>query len=365
LLITSCDKDDKVVPAFSKGAGVTQALQSLVDNGVPGTALAVYTEEGWWSTSVGLASIEEKTPMQTCHLQYLQSISKSYMAVAVLKLFEEGKIDLDAPMTKYLPAKYSKYVVDGDKVTVRMLLSHTSGVPEYNFAPAYVSLLFQEPDHYFTPEDYLKFIEGKHLDFPPGSKYAYRNTNYLILALITDQITGDHAKFISDTIFKPLGLTNTFYRHEAGYIEYPTIVNSYWDRYSDGRIENVSRMQRTNVSTLIGDDGIVTTPVEAIKFLKGLVEGKLLSESTLMQMKTWVRDTKGNERYGLGLAHTNINGIEGYGHSGGGIGAGCELYYFPSKKTYMFIGINLGTVTDSPLHVAVEKAREEMYRALL
>ncbi|HWA32904.1 MAG TPA: serine hydrolase domain-containing protein [Cyclobacteriaceae bacterium] len=365
ILITSCEPKSPAADNFSKSAGVSEALQALVDNGVPGTAMAVFSEEGWWSTSVGLASIEQKTPMQTCHLQYLQSISKTYMAVAILKLYEQGKISLDAPMTKYLPAKYSKYVVDGDKVTVRMLLNHTSGIPEYNFQPAYVSLLFQEPDHFFTPEDYLKFIDGKPLTFTPGSKYSYRNTNYLILALIGDELTGDHAKFISDSIFTPLGLTSTFYRHEPEYLKYPTIVNTYWDRYSDGRIENASQMQRTNVSTLIGDDGIVTTPVEAVKFLKGLVEGKLLSESTLAEMKTWVKDAKGNERYGLGLAHTVINGIEGFGHSGGGIGAGCELYYFPSKKTYMFIGINLGTVTDSPLHIPVGKAREKMYAALL
>src|SRR6185503_4533694 len=107
-----------------------------------------------------------------------------------------------------------------------------------------------------------KTIEGKPLTFVPGSKYSYRNTNYLLLALMTDAITGDHAKFISETIFAPLELSNTFYRHEAGYIDYPLLTNSYWDRYSDGAVENVSQMQRMNVSTLIGDDGIVTTPVD-------------------------------------------------------------------------------------------------------
>ena len=365
ILITSCDQPKDVSAGFSRASGITSALQELVNNGVPGTSFAVCSEEGWWTASAGLARIEDNTPMEGCYLQYLQSISKSYMAVAILKLYEQGKIDLDAPMTNYLPQKYSRYVVDGNKVTMRMLLNHTSGIPEYNFAPAYVSVLFQEPDHFFTPEDYLRFIEGKPLTFMPGSKYSYRNTNYLLLALIADEITGDHAKFISENIFKPLELTHTFYRHEAGYIEYPTIVNTYWDRYVDGRVENVSKMQRTNVSTLIGDDGIVTTPVEAVKFLKGLVEGKLLSESTLAQMKTWVKDTKGNERYGLGLAHVTVNGVEGFGHSGGGIGAGCELYYFPAKKTFMFIGINLGTVTESPLHAGLEKAREKMYAALL
>jgi D-alanyl-D-alanine carboxypeptidase len=82
-------------------------------------------------------------------------------------------------------------------------------------------------------------------------------------------------------------------------------------------------------------------------------------------MKTWVNDSKGNPTYGLGLDYTVHNGRPALGHSGGGIGAGCQLYYFPEKKLYFFVAINLGTVTDSPIHEAVTKSIDRIYEILL
>jgi len=351
--------------SYSKAAQLENSLDELVQKGVPGVVLAVQSDEGFWATARGYARIEDNTPMQLCHLQYLQSISKTYMAIAILKLHEQGKIDLDEPITRHLPQQYHHYISGAEKVTVRMLLNHTSGIPEYNFQPAYVSYLLQHPRHYFQPEDYLKYIGGKKLVFTPGSKHVYTNTNYVILSIIADAISGDHAKFISEIIFKPLGLANTFYRNDPGYLKYPEIVNSYWDRYSDGILENASQLQRMNVSTLVGDDGIVTTPADAIKFLQGLAEGKLLSDSTMIQMKTWVNDDKGQPIYGLGLIHRVNNGFENFGHSGGGLGAGCELYYFPEKHLYYFIALNLGTVTDSPLHNELLRIRDKLYDIIL
>ena len=365
LPIVSCAESSTSNPNFSKAKQLQQALDEITRLSVPGISMAIYSPEGWWLGSSGFAKIEDQTPMQNCHLLYSQSVAKLYLAVGILKLVEEGKIELDASMTKYLPQKYRRYIADSTKITVRMLMNHTSGIPEYNFAPAYVSKLLQHPEYDFTQEEYLAYIKGKPLDFPPGSKYAYRNTNYVILSLIADSITGDHAKWITEKIFKPLDLTNTFYRYEPGYLTYTNLVNSYWDRHGDGAIENISALQRNNVACLYGDDGIVATPEDYVKFLKGLMEGKLLAASSMEQMKTFVKDKKGNPTYGLGLDYNITSGQISYGHSGGGIAAGCQLYYFPEKNVYYFIGINLGTITDSPLHVAVEKTLNEIYGILL
>jgi D-alanyl-D-alanine carboxypeptidase len=361
---TNCPNTETNI-SYSKANDIEKVLQQLVEEGVPGVVMAVQTDEGFWATTKGYAKIEDKTPMQLCHLQYLQSISKTYMAVGILKLYEQGKIALDEPIRKYLPEKYYRYLTDAGAVTVRMLLNHTSGIPDYNFQPAYVSYLLQHPDHYFVPEDYLMYIKGKKPLFTPGTKHLYSNINYVILSIIADFISGNHAKLISETIFKPLGLSHSYYRDDPGYLKYPQLVNSYWDRYSDGIIENASQLQRMNVSTLVGDDGIVTTPADAIKFLQALMEGSLLGDSALQQMQTWVKDKNGEPVYGLGLHHRNINGYEALGHSGGGIGAGCELYYFPQKHLYYFIAINLGTVTDSPLHIELAGLKDKLYDVLL
>ncbi len=365
LNVSTCTSSQEINSTYSKAKEIQPVIDQLVTEGIPGCALAIYSAEGWWTSSAGVAKIENNTTMEVCHLQYLQSVSKTYMAVGILKLYEQGKIDLKAPMTNYLPEKYVQYITDGHRVTMQMLLNHTSGIPEYNFQPDYVAKLLQHPDYKFEPEDYLKYIKGKPLDFEPGSKYSYRNTNYVLLALIADALTGDHAAFLSETIFKPLGLNNTFYRHESGYPNYPQLINAYWDRYSNSIVENVSQMQRNNVASLIGDDGIIATPVDAVKFLRGLMEGQLLKPATLELMKTWVNDSKGNPAYGLGLDYTLFQGEVAYGHSGGGIGAGCNLYYFPQQNVYVFIAINLGTVTDSPIHKTAEKSINRFYDALL
>jgi D-alanyl-D-alanine carboxypeptidase len=361
----SCKIGWTSAPGYSKAEELEKVLDELTHSGVPGVVLAVQSKEGLWTASRGYAKIEDKKLMEPCHLQYLQSVSKTYLAVAILKLYEQGKIDLDQNMLTYLPKRYHQYITDGNMVTVRMLLNHTSGIPEYNFAPGYVAYLLQHPMHHFTTENYLGYIKGKKLLFTPGSKHVYCNTNYELLALIVDSISGDHSKLISEIILKPLHLVHTFYRNDSGYLRYPTLVNSYWDRYDNGILENISLMQRANVGSLIGDDGIVSTATDAVTFLKALFDGRLLSATTMQQMETWVKNKKGKPVYGLGLAYREIDGVKGYGHSGGGIGAGCELYFFPEKDLYYFIAINLGTVTDSPIHAAVGKALENMYKILL
>jgi len=351
--VATCPATDAQHDQPSKSAEYQQALDRMVQKGVPGVALAVYSPEGWFTGAAGLARIEDHTPMQRCHLQYLQSVAKTYMAVATLQLYEQGKIDLDAPFTQYLPPAQARTITRASSITIRMLLAHTSGIPEYNMRPAYITRLLQHPDYVFNPTEYFQYIAGRPLDFEPGSRYMYCNTNYEILALVADAITGDHAQFISENILKPLGLDHTYYRHEAGYLNYPNLVNTYWDRYSNGMVENATVLQHNNVASLIGDDGIVATPEDAVKFLRGLMEGKLLSPLTMALMKTWSNDRYGKPTYGLGLDYALFNDAVAFGHSGGGIGAGCQLYYFPGKELYFFLATNLGTVTESPIHNAL------------
>jgi D-alanyl-D-alanine carboxypeptidase len=350
---------------FSKHEQLTKIMDDVVANGVPGIAMSIFSEEGWWHGASGYAKIEDRILMRPCHLQYLQSVAKTYMAVGILKLYEEGKIDLDAPIARYLNARQRAHILEADKITVRMLLNHTSGIAEYNSQPKYITKLLQEPDHFFNPEDYLAYISGKPLNFSPGTRYRYTNTNFVLLALIADGLTADHATYLSEVIFKPLALTNTFYRNDPQYLRYSNLVNSYWDRNSNSILENASRLQSNNVKALVGDDGIVATPEDAVKFLKGLFDGALLAPATMKEMMQWVNDKDGSPTYGLGLDHATFDEKIGYGHSGGGIGAGCQLYYFPNQKIFVFIGINLGTVTWSPIHSKVEKKLDEIYKVLL
>jgi len=361
-----CDLGVVLNANFSKASALDSIMKSYTTNLLPGVSMAVYSEaEGWWAGSKGYASVEKKIPMQNCHLQYIQSVSKSYIAVEILQLKEQGKIDLDATITKYLPARYSKYIMNAEKITVRMLLNHRSGVPEYNQDPEFVSEVILHPLKDFSSEDCLKAIANKDLQFTPGSKYQYTNTNYLLLSLIGDAITGDHAAYIKTNIFKPLGLNNSYYGKDHNYLDKLDLPQSYWDVFNVGIPVNITPFQKMTVACSKGDDGIVCTTTDAVKFLKGLMEGKLLKPESLKEMLDFVKDEKGHNRYGMGISYFDLGGLPAYGHGGGGIGAGCGLVYVPSHKIYVFLSTNLGVFVDSNLSKKAEEFRDAVLMALL
>ncbi|MCF1752306.1 serine hydrolase domain-containing protein [Mariniradius sediminis] len=352
-------------PNEAANPALQDALETLVKTGIPGAVAVVYKKGKFEHYAAGCASIEDRVPMGTCQGHYLQSIAKLYLAVTVMQLSEMGKVELDQKIGQYLPAEVLDLLPDSEQITVRMLLNHTSGLPEYNDVPLYVTRLLQNPDKVFEPMELLGYVNSKKLDFEPGSRYSYRNTNYLVLALLMDHLTLDHVAFMKTQIFDKLGLQNTFYRISPESPAKEAIVQSYWDRFSDGKIENISQFQWNNVASMIGDDGIISTTEDAILFLRGLMEGRLISENSLREMKSWVKTAKGVEEYGLGLDLGRFAGQEGMGHSGGGLGSGTQLYYFPEKDLYVFMGINLGTVTASPIHEKAEEILEHIYQVLL
>jgi len=357
-----CEVGVTINPKYSKAAALDSIMKSYAPALLPGTAIAVYSEsEGWWVSAQGYASVEKKIPMQNCHLQYLQSVSKTYIAVEILQLKEQGKIELDMPITKYLPVSYSRFIKNAGKITVRMLLNHTSGIAEYNTNPSFVSQVILHPLDFFSSEDCLRSVAGEEPQFMPGTKYQYTNTNYLLLSLIADAITGDHAEFIKKNIFKPLGLSNSYYGKGHDYLKGLYLPESYWDVLNIGKPVNVTAFQQVTVVCSKGDDGIVCTTTDAVKFLKGLMEGKILSPGSMKEMLSFVKDEKGNNRYGMGIIYFDLGGLPAYGHGGGGIGAGCGLVYIPSHKVYLFISTNLGVFVDSDL----SKKADDMKNAIL
>lgn len=144
------------------------------------------------------------------------------------------------------------------------------------------------------------------------------------------------------------------------------LVNSYLDLSGAGHIRNVTAIQKANVNTLYGDDGLIAAPTDYIRFLQALFSGKLLQSSTLQLMKTWVNDPLTNQpAYGMGLSYLEYNGYEGWGHGGAGIGSACALYYFPGKNVYLFLSVNLGPLTDGPLVEKTDEMKEAVLQVLL
>lgn len=124
-------------------------------------------------------------------------------------------------------------------------------------------------------------------------------------------------------------------------------------------------MQRANVASLIGDDGLVCTPIDAVSFFKGLMESRILKESSLKLMKDWVTYESGKPAYGMGLYYIDLGGLEGWGHGGGGIGAGCSLIYVPDKETYVFLATNVGVLIEGKIAKIGDAMKNEILAVIL
>ena len=348
-----------------KETAIKALFDKYLEMGIPGLSISVYSEAtGLWSYAAGYANLENQVPLTEEHIHYLQSVSKTYMAVAILKLYEQGKIDLNATIDTYLDIPLVKTIEGADKVTVRMLLNHTSGMPEYSTEPRLVSKIIHNPEQVLSVEEMLSYIEDLPLDFEPGTKYTYRNTNYELLSLIADEITGNHVNYIEKIIIDKLKLENTYYLSGDNYLSDLNLVDSYWDILLEGIPVNVSGMQKANVASMKGDDGLVASTADAVLFLKGLAEGKLLKSKTLDLMQEWVIDEEGRKRYGLGLTYYDLDVTYGMGHNGGGIGSGCMLLYLPEYGAIVFVATNFNTMMDSPIRRKAENLQTEILLTL-
>ncbi len=348
-----------------KERAIKALFEKYLDMGIPGLALSVYSAQtGLWSYADGYANIEDREALTDQHLHYLQSVSKTYMAVAILMLYEQGKIDLDAPIGKYIDIPLVRSISGAENVTVRMLLNHTAGLPEYNTEPRLLAEIMKNPNRVFTVEEMLSYTESLPMQFEAGTRYKYVNSNYAVLSLIADAITGDHVGYINEHIIGKLNLKNTYYFTKTNYKQSMNLVDSYWDILLTGTPVNVSDMQRANVASMKGDDGLVASTQDAVLFLKGLVEGRLLNPSTLEMMQSWVTDDDGIKRYGLGLTYYDLDITYGIGHNGGGIGAGCTLMYLPEYGAILFAATNFNTMMDSPIRRKAENLETELLLTL-
>lgn len=350
---------------LEKQEKVKAVLKKYVDLGIPGLALTVYNKEtGFWSYADGYSNLETQEPLTPEHLFYLQSVSKTYMAIVILQLYEKGKLNLDDPLTKYLN---NPWLMDKDgveKITLKMLLNHTSGLPEYNYDPILVSKILHDPQKVLSVEELMSHIKDKPMDFEPGSKYSYRNTNYEVLSLVADKITGDHIAYMEKHIFKKLGLSSTFYLSKDNIDKKLNLTGAYWDVLLESIPVNISKLQRANVSSMKGDDGLVASTKDVVLFLKGLVSGKLLKPKTLELMQEFVRNEEGEKRYGLGIQYYDLDVTFALGHSGGGIGAGCVMLYLPELDSLVFMATNFNTMMDSPILREAENLQMDILMAL-
>jgi CubicO group peptidase (beta-lactamase class C family) len=158
----------------------------------------------------GYANMEWEIPNTPGTKFRLGSITKQFTAMLIMQLVEEGKIKLDAPMTRYLPY-YRKDT--GDKVSIHQLLNHTSGIPSYTSFPGFFKDKSRDP---YAPDDFVKKYCSGDLEFTPGTKYRYNNSGYFLLGAIIEKVTGkSYEDVLKEKLLDPLGMKGTGYDHHA------------------------------------------------------------------------------------------------------------------------------------------------------
>lgn len=349
-----------------------EVYQSVLDKytsmGLPGLSVVVRTSDGMlWTGASGYARIEDETPMAICNEIYPASIGKTFSAISVLLLVDDGLVELDAPVSNYLSAVVLEGFEDANIMTVRQLLNHTSGLTNLDWNDKFLSDIFNNPFSIKT-EDLLNYERGLKTKRRPGEKFKYSSTGYELLAALVEEVTGDHAAFYTQRIFNPLNLQQTFYKNEPSYPLTDNLVNSYFDRFDNEKIENISKVNNHLTSIFTGSDGLISTPTDLYGFLKAVIEGPFLSDETRAELMNFFPTGKQNFiGYGLGLWQRKTNYGNAIGHDGDAIGAGADMWYFPEHDTYIVLTTNLGTVlTDMKLTRMYEKTfQDEFFKAVL
>ena len=283
----------------------------------------------------GLANMEWNIPNTADTKFRLGSITKQFTATLIMQLVEQGKIDLKAPVTRYLPNYPAR---TGDKVTIHQLLNHTSGIVGYTETPAFGTTI-RNP---YSPTAFLQFFSKLDLLFEPGTKFSYSNSGYFLLGVILEQVTGQpYEKLLRERIFAPLGMNDSGYdstrpllsKRAAGY-----------DKQFDGSYVNTSYL---DMSQPYAAGSLYSTAEDLYRWDQSFYTEKILSAKSKELMFT-----PGLSDYGYGWGIRKKDGITTISHGGGINGFNTNITRYPEAKRVIVLlnntgGAPLGPMTDA------------------
>jgi D-alanyl-D-alanine carboxypeptidase len=316
---------DSVVTAGQDRPDLQATVQAIVDSGFAGAQLRVHDQRGSWVGSAGVRKLGESTKPPTNGRFRIGSNTKTFVSTVVLQLVGEGRVGLDAPVAGYLP----EFGLDR-RITVRMLLQHTSGLFDYTGAvlpdgtvvpgiplggPEFVDNRF----HTYRPEELVRFGLSKPALFAPGTDWGYANINYVLAGLLIEKVAGrPYGDELQRRILRPLGLRDTVVPGTSPDIPGPHAHGYY--RYQDAGQWKVVDITRQNPSWASSAGEMISTTKDLHTFFTALNSGKLLPPPLLAEMRK--PHPKGG--YGLGLyvqdagpdcgtVFKGLGGFHGYG----------------------------------------------------
>jgi D-alanyl-D-alanine carboxypeptidase len=321
------------------GSRLASKLQEILDKNRElfaaggASAAVVIPGEGLWAGASGIADPSTGDPVTRRTLFAIGSVTKTFIAALVLKLSEDGLVRLDDRLARWLPQ-----FPDANRITVRELLNHTSGVFDVSEDPAFLEAQFAHPRQLWKPQRILSYA-GRSM-FRPGADWGYSNTNYILLGLIVEKSTGSTvAEELRDRVLTPAHAEAVFVQGEESV---PTpVMRSQFDVDSDGEADDLSDGTTTIPNTALATaawtaGGLAATPEAVARFGDALFNGRLLAPASLREMVDF-RAELGKGRggglgYGLGISRFEIPGHDVLGHGGSIPGFRSALWYVADER---------------------------------
>jgi CubicO group peptidase (beta-lactamase class C family) len=295
-------------------------------------ATVMITQKGktLYHKAFGMANLELNVPMRTEHVFRIGSITKQFTAAAILKLAEDGKLNIQDDLTKFLP----DYPTQGKKITIEHLLTHTSGIQSYTDMPEWDPATHRKD---FSPEEMINYFKDKPMNFESGAEFLYNNSGYFLLGYIIEKASGKtYGAYITDTFFKPLGMKNSFYGDTEPLIK--NRASGYSQGDVDGTLVNAPFLSMTQPYAA----GSLLSTVEDLNiWSQALHGGKVLQPASYQAMITPYKLPGGApNNYAYGLTIKNLVGSTCIEHSGGIHGFLSDMLYLPKEELCVAILAN-------------------------
>ncbi|WP_461790425.1 serine hydrolase [Pedobacter sp.] len=309
-------------------------------DGPGGTVLISKAGKVLFNKAYGKANLELNVPMRTEHVFRLGSITKQFTAVCILKLLEEGKLSLEDELIKFIP----DYPLNGKKITIANLLTHTSGIKNYTALSTFNENLKRQDR---SPKELIDLFKDQPLDFEPGSDYKYSNSGYILLGYIIEKLSGkSYGEYVQKNIFEPLQMSNSYYDERSKVIS--ERISGY--RKRNGSYENSDFLSMT---LPYAAGSLLSTTGDLLKWYNGLEDGKVISRASLELAHTSGRLANGKETgYGFGWEIGNIQGSKAIKHNGIVNGFFTDVIYLPTEEIFVSILANYENIGDLDIAVA-------------
>src|ERR1700730_1686945 len=331
-----------------KRAKIEKAVSAFITaNSVPGVSIAIVQNgQPVWSAGFGMSDLQDSAPATSSTLYRLGSISKPITAVAILQLYERGKLDLDAPVQKYCPAFPQK----DSPITSRQLLAHLSGIRHYN-NEGKGDVPDDSARHFATMEESLQLFASDPLLSRPGTQFHYSTYGYTLLGcILAGAASQKYVDFVRENVFRPAAMDHTQADDFFAIVPHRT---RWYHRDKSGAVHNAGVLDS---SYKIPGGGLISSADDMANFEAAILAGKFLNPATRDLMWTVAQPTEGKpSRYALGWFIADKFGVHTAGHSGGQQGTDTDFVIVPDRNLGVVVLANMDNVNTSALADSILK----------